>query len=79
LREMKMVNLIRQAESGVVGVVKKAPWPTNCRRPRPMFKAIHGQTLQNNNCQILTKLEIDIKVLGLKWDAMEIQVCKDLL
>jgi hypothetical protein len=25
LREMKMVNLIRQAESGVVGVVKKAP------------------------------------------------------
>ncbi len=54
LKEMKIVNLIRQAKSGVVGAVKKAPRPSNYRLPRPMSKAIHGQTLQSNNCQFLT-------------------------
>jgi hypothetical protein len=46
-----------------------------------MFEAIHGQTFQSNNCQILTELEIDknVKVLGPKWDVKEIQVCKDFL
>jgi hypothetical protein len=46
-----------------------------------MFEAIHGQTLQSNNCQILTELEIDknMKVLGPKWDVEEIQVCKEIL
>jgi hypothetical protein len=46
-----------------------------------MFEVVHGQTLQSNNCQISTKLEIDknVKVLGPKWDVKEIQVCKDLL
>jgi hypothetical protein len=56
--------------------VKWAPRPSSYICVRLMFEAIHGQTLQNNNCQILTKLEIDknMKILG-KWDVKEIQVC----
>jgi hypothetical protein len=76
LRDTKMVNLIRQAKSGVFYAMKWAPRPSSYICVRLMFEAIHGQTLQSNNCQILTKLEIDknMKVLG-KWDVKEIQVC----
>jgi hypothetical protein len=81
LRETKMVNLTRQVESGGFHAMKWAPRRSSYKCERLMFEAIHGQTFQNNNCQILTELQIDknMKVLGPKWDVKEIQVCKDLL
>jgi hypothetical protein len=81
LREMKMANLAWQAESGVVGAVKCAPQPSSYRHLKPMSETTHGQTLQSNKCQILTKLETNksVKVLGSKWDVEEIQICKDFL
>ncbi len=74
LRDTKVANLVQQVKSGVVGVVKWAPQPSSYRCTRLMFEAIHGQTFQNNNCQILTELEIDknVHVLGPKLDAKEI-------
>jgi thiamine pyrophosphokinase len=61
--------------------MKWAPQRFNYKCARPMFEVVHGQTFQNNNYQILTKLETDknVQVLGLKWDVKEIQVRKDLL
>ncbi len=61
--------------------MKRAPQPSSYRRPRPMSKTIHEQTFQSNNCHILTEFETNkkVKVLGFKWDAKKIQVCKDLL
>ncbi len=61
--------------------MKWAPQPFSYRHLSPLSKTVHGQTLQNNTCQILTKLETNksMKVLGLKWDVKEIQICKDLL
>ncbi len=62
LREKKVANLVWQAESGVVGAMKWAPQPFSYKCARPMSEVLHGQTLQNNNYQILIKLETNKNV-----------------